>query len=208
MRLFKNNKLTVKLFRDASWLFGGKIFSGIFSSLQTIILARILGSTDYGLVILIISFVDILNNFFDWKVGETATKYIGTFWSAGDKKKTAAMIKFSYLLNLASGAVAFLVAIMLSSLAVEYLIKSPGTQHLIWIYALTMFVSTSSSTSDAILRVFGKFRVIAYISSANQLFRLIIISTVLFLSMGVKWVLICYVATAFFGVSVRLFFRF
>jgi len=202
--MFSNNKLTVKLFRDASWLFGGKIFSGICSSLQIIALARILGSTDYGLIILTISFVDILNNFFNWKVEETATKYIGTFWSAGDKEKTAAMIKFSYLLNLASGAAAFLVAIMLSSLAVEYLVKSPGTQHFIWIYALTMFVSTSSVTSDAILRVFGKFEVIAYITSVNQLFRLIIICTVLFLSKGIEWVLICYVATAW--ISLRLYF--
>lgn len=197
--------LTKKLFKDASWLFGGKAFTGVCISIQTVLLARVLGVTDYGLLVLVISFVDILNNFFDWRVWETAVKYIGTFWTAGENDKTRAMIKLSYLVNITTGLVAFVIAVSLAGLAVTYLIKTPGTEHLVWIYSASLLIGTSNTTSDAILRVFGRFNLIAYVASANTLLRLVLIAAVLYMGKGIEWVLLCYVAAAFFGICARMY---
>ena len=101
-----------KLLFNASWLFGGKTASGIFNALQVIILARVLGVADYGLLVLVISYIDILNQFFDLRVWETATKYIGTYWEEGETEKTRSMIKLSYLLDISTGLLAFIIAIL------------------------------------------------------------------------------------------------
>ena len=193
-----------KLFFNASWLFGGKTASGIFNALQVIVLARILGVTDYGLLVLVISYIDILNQFFDLRVWETATKYIGTYWENGELDKTRSMIKLSYLLDISSGILAFVLAMVSAKLISVYILKSPEAYVYIWIYSLSLFISTANSTSNAILRVFDKFRTIAFIASIQNLIKLILVAAVLFGGHGIKAVLIVFVAVSFIGFFIRI----
>lgn len=193
-----------RLFRNASWLFGGKTIAGIFSALQGVVVARILGVSDFGLLALIIAYVDVLNNFFDFRVWETATKYIGTFWTNGEREKTLSMIKLSYTVDISSGILAFIIAVITARIASAHLIHSPQAHMLIWIYAFSLLIDTANQTSDAILRVFDRFRRIAFVSSFNNLFRLILISIALYLGTGIKGVLFSYVASSFVGFSIRL----
>lgn len=193
-----------KLFFNASWLFGGKTASGIFNALQVIILARILGVADYGLLVLVISYIDILNQFFDLRVWETATKYIGTYWEKGELDKTRAMIKLSYLLDISTGIFAFIIAVVTAKLISTYIIKSPDAYVYIWIYSLSLFISTANSTSNAILRVFDKFKTIAFIGSIQNLIKLVLVAAVLFGGYGIKAVLVVFVAVSFFGFFIRI----
>ena len=193
-----------RLFRNASWLFGGKTIAGGFSALQTVILARILGVNDYGLLALIIAYVDILNNFFDFRVWETATKYIGTFWTNGEREKTLSFIKLSYIIDISSGIVAFIVAILTAKIASSYVIHTPQAYALVWIYSLSLLIDTANSTSDAILRVFNKFRRIAFISSSLSLFKLLLVASALLTGLGIKGVLFSFVVVSFLGFFIRL----
>lgn len=200
----KAKGVTTRLFYNASWLLGGKTASGIFSAIQTVILARILGVSDYGLLALIIAYVDILNQFFDFRVWETATKYIGTFWTNGERDKTLSMIKLSYIVDISSGALAFIIAIITSKIASTYLIHSPEAYYLICIYAFSLLIDTANSTSYAILRVFDKFKNIAFISSITSFLRLALVLIVLYLDTGIKGVLFSYIAATFIGFLMRL----
>lgn len=193
-----------RLFLNASWLFGGKTLAGVFSALQAVVVARILGVSDFGLLALIIAYVDVVNNFFDFRVWETATKYIGTFWTNGEREKTLSMIKLSYTVDISSGILAFIIAVITAKIVSMRLIHSPQAHMLIWIYALSLLIDTANATSDAILRVFDRFRPIAFVSSFHYFFRLVLISIVLYLGMGIKGVLFSYVASSFVGFSIRL----
>lgn len=194
-----------RLFLNASWLFGGRTIAGVFSGIQTIIVARILGVDNYGMLALIIAYVEIINNLFDFRVWETATKYIGTFWSHGEREKTLSMIKFSYLIDISSGFLAFIVAILTAKIASSYVIHSPHAYALIWIYSLSLLIDTANSTSDAILRVFNRFKRIAFISSFLSLFRLILVAILLYIGMGINGVLISFIVASFLGFSIRMF---
>jgi O-antigen/teichoic acid export membrane protein len=193
-----------KLFLNASWLFGGKTVSGIAGALQVIVLARVLGVADYGLLVLVISYIDILNQFFDLRVWETATKYIGTYWENSELDKTRSMIKLSYLLDISTGVLAFIIAIVTAKLISVYILKSPEAYVYIWIYSLSLFISTANSTSNAILRVFDKFKTIAFITSIQNLIKLILVAAVLFSGYGIKAVLIVFVAVSFIGFFIRI----
>jgi len=199
-----SNKSQKKLFMNASWLFGGKTASGIFSAIQTVVVARILGVSDYGLLSLVLAYVAVLNMFFDLKVWETATKYIGTYWETGEHDKARSMIKLSYLLDIGSGVVAFIIAILSAKLISTYIIHSPEAYVLIWIFSISLFVDTANSTSDAILRVFDRFKNIAFINSFQKFFRLIVVVALLYSGLGIKGVLYGFILASFVGFSVRM----
>ena len=196
--------VTKKLFFNASWLFGAKTAAGIFSAIQTIIIARILGVNDYGLLVLIIAYVGILFVILDFQFWETATKYIGGFWSDGDRPRTASMIKLSYLVDISSGIIAFAIAIITAQIVNKYFINSPEAELLIRLYAISLLIDTTNFTSDAILRVFEKFKQISFIVSLTNLTRLALVSAALFSGMGLKEVLYSYIAASILGIGIRL----
>ena len=193
-----------RLFSNASWLFGGNTFSSIFAAIETIVLARMLGINDYGLFALLIAYIGFINAFFDLRVWEAAIKYIGTYWENGERDKTLSMIKLSYTVDIASGVFAFCFAVLTANIANKYIMKSPQAYILVYIYALSLLIDTANSTSDAILRVFNRFKNIAFINSFQTFFRVALVTSILFIGFGVKGVLISYVAASFLGFSIRI----
>ena len=202
----ESNKSQKKLFKNASWLFGGKSASGIFTAIQTVIVARMLGVTDYGLLTLVIAYISVLNMFFDLKVWETATKYIGTYLERGETDKTRSMIKLSYILDIGSGIIAFIIAILSAKLISTYIIHTPEAYVLIWIFSVSLFIDTANSTSDAILRVFDRFKSIAFINSFQKFFRLLVVVGLLFAGFGIKGVLYGFILASFVGFAARMWF--
>ena len=200
----ESKKRQKKLFLNASWLFSGKVVTGIASGLQTVLLARMLGVTDYGLLQLVIAYIAIMNQFFDVRVWETAIKYIGTYWEQGQVDRTLAMIKLSYVLDIASGAVSFVIAVLAAKLISTYIIHSPDAYVYIWIFALSLFVETAKMTSDAILRVFDKFKTIAFLNSTENTVRLGLVAVFLFTGFGIKGALYAFVMSNFVAFAVRM----
>jgi O-antigen/teichoic acid export membrane protein len=191
------------LFLNASWLFGGNTVSAVFAAIEPMVLARILGVSDFGLLALIVAYVDFLNKFFDVRVWETATKYIGTFWAKRDYERTRSMVKLSYMVDISTGILAFAIAVLTANIANKYFIHSSQAYTLILIYSISLLIDTADNTSDAILRVFNKFKQMAFISSVQTFFRVALVCLVLFIGLGIKGVLFIYVAVSFFGFAIR-----
>jgi O-antigen/teichoic acid export membrane protein len=198
-----NKNIKKNLFLNASWVFGGNSVSAVFAAIEPIVLARILGVTDFGLLALIVAYVEFLNRFFDVRVWETATKYIGTFWEKRDYERTRSMVKLSYIVDITSGILAFAIAVLTANIANKYFINSPQAYTLILICSTSLLIDTANSTSDSILRVFNKFKKIAFISSIQTFFRVALVCLVLFVGLGIKGVLFIYVAASFFGFAIR-----
>jgi len=194
-----------RVLSNSSWLVGDRTLSSVFTALQTIIVARMLGVEEYGLLVLVIAYIDLLNQFIDFRMWETATKYIGTYWEKGDLERTQSFIKLSYLVDVLSGILAFIIAILTASLISKYIIHTPEAYKLIWIYAFTLFISTSSSTSISILRVFNKFRIIAILRSSQAFIRLLFILAFLLLGFGINGVLYGLVIGSLLGFIMRIY---
>ena len=199
-----STKPHIKLFKNASWLFGGKSASGIFAAIETIVVARMLGVSDYGLLTLVVAYISVLNMLFDFRVWETATKYIGTYLEQGEYNKTRSMIKLSYILDIGSGVVAFIIAILFAKLISTYIIHSPSAYIFIWIFSVSLFIDTANSTSDAILRVFDRFKIIAFINSFQRLFRLLVVAGLLYAGFGIKGVLYGFILASLLGFAIRM----
>ena len=136
--MHKIESISEKLFRNAKWLLGGKTLSGVFAALEVVILARMLGVNSYGVLVLVVAYVDIVDNIFDFRVWETATKYIGGYLAEGENEKVLSVIKLSYIINIFSGLLAFLIIIVTAKLAQKYFIHSEGAYYFIYIYGFSM----------------------------------------------------------------------
>ncbi|KAB2826998.1 MAG: oligosaccharide flippase family protein, partial [Candidatus Dadabacteria bacterium] len=108
-----------------------------------------------------------------------------------------------YILDVGSGAVSFVIAIVTAKLISTYVIHSPEAYIYIWIYALSLFVETAKLTSDAILRVFEKYKRIAVINSLENLTQLVLVTALLLLGLGIKGALYALIISNFIAAAVR-----
>ena len=201
----ESSKERKNLFKNVSWLFGGGTASSVFTALETIILARMLGVENFGLLSLVIAYVRLLNRFFDFRVWETSVKYVGDYWESGEKENARSMIKLSYIVDILSGVLAFAIALLLAKFINSYFIKSDEGFIYIVIYSFSLLISTANSTSEALLRVFDKFKDIAFVNSLQTFIRLLLVLGALYLGFGIKGVLISYVLASFLGFVILQF---
>lgn len=191
------------LFKNASWLFCGGTARAVLAGLETIILARFLGLEMFGVFSIIVAYVKLLNNFFDFRVWETTVKYVGEYWENREAEKTKSIIKFSYTIDLVTGLVAFCISVALAKVANEYFIGSEHGFIYIVIYSVSLLVSTANTTSDSILRVFSRFRSIAFTNSFEIFIRVIMVAIVLLAGYSIKGVLVAYVLANIAGFITR-----
>ncbi len=114
------------------------------------------------------------------------------------------MIKLSYIVDITSGLIAFIIVYLSANIASEYIIKSSESAPLIAIYAFSLLISTSNKTSDAIFRVFDRFKTMVFILTFQSFIRLVLVIIVLYMGMGLKGVLICFIIASFLGFSMRI----
>lgn len=201
-----NRKEEKDLFKNVSWLFGAKSGKSILVSIELVILARVLGLEQFGLFSLVIAYVNIINRLFDFRVWEASIKYVGEFLERRQYENVVSMIKFSYLVDVASGIIAFVLSISIAGYGNEIFVKSENGVELIIIYSVFLLVSTANTTSEALFRVFDKFKTITFVNTFEALFRLLLVCIVLYLGYGIKGVLYAYIASAFFIFIFRQYF--
>lgn len=198
-----NRKEKNELFSNISWLFGAKSGKSILVSIELVVLARILGLENFGLFSVVIAYVNILNFLVDFRVWEASIRYVGEFLEKRETDKVLSMIKFSFLVDVLTGVIAFFLAVLLAKFANEYFVKSENGVEFIIVYSVSLLVSTANTTADALFRVFDKFKTIAFVNSSEAFFRLTLVAVILFLGYGVREVLFVYVVAAFFGFLLR-----
>ena len=80
-----SDKLQRKLVKNVAWLFSGGVGSSVFASIEPILLARLLGVEQFGLLTLVIAYVGLTNNMLSFKLHEAVVKYVGHYWELGAK---------------------------------------------------------------------------------------------------------------------------
>ena len=195
-----------KLVKNSSWLFAGKSVGSIFSGVQGILIARYLGLLQLGLFSIVQAFVDVLNIFIDLRVWEAATKYVGDHWKSGEKDKACSLIKFFYLIDIITGILAFTVATLTAEIATKYFIKTDGAEVYIYVYAFSLLITSPNTTSQAILRVFDKFKTIAFIGTFQNFVKIVFVIIAILMDKGIYGILVAFVLGNFIGFIINFYY--
>ena len=189
--------LTKNLFRNASWLFSGGVATSILAATEPVLIARFLGVEQFGLFSLIIAYVGIVNGLVDLKSSEAVVRYVGQYKELGEKNKVLSFIKFFYALDFLVGVAALGTCLLLAGVANDLFIHSEDAFKFTLIYSSSVLVSSINKNSEAVLRVFEKFKTIAFMRTSRTGLRVILIAGSLIAGFGIEGVLVCYVVAAF-----------
>ena len=192
-----SDNLTKNLLKNASWLFSGGLATSVFASLETIILARFLGIEQFGVFSLIVAYVGIVNGIVDFKSSEAGIRYIGEAREREEGDRVLSFIKFFYVFDFLVGAAALAACILFAGAANEFFIRSDGSFELILIYSASLLVSSVNRTSEAILRVFERFRTVAVVRVLRTALRTGLVYACLSLGFGMEGVFVSYVIASF-----------
>lgn len=159
---FEDEPIFQKLLVNSSKLLGASTVSMIFAFVQGVIVARMLGVEQYGILALVIAYTAVLGQFVDSRVWETAIKYVTQFREQGQYDKAKATLKLSYLIDFITGGLAFLLILATANLAANWFIKDVSASGLIQIYSISILLTIPVGTSSAILRIAGRFDWLGY----------------------------------------------
>ncbi|MDD5431752.1 MAG: oligosaccharide flippase family protein [Candidatus Omnitrophica bacterium] len=201
---FFNSSLSL-LIKNSSRLFIADIFVQGISFVQALIVARLLGVSDFGLLALITVYVVIINQVVDFRIRETVVKYVSEFLVKNDKQRLWATIRLCYFIDISTGVLAFLLVISTAGLAANYLFHRPDTQGLISFYAIILLFSTVDGTCLGILTVFDKFLSLSIYSMISTLVKFILVISFLSYSRSIHSVLTAYIIGSFLSSLILIY---
>jgi O-antigen/teichoic acid export membrane protein len=160
---------------------------------QIALITHALGLHEYGRLAIVISFVMLVGQFFDVRVGAAATTFGARRLGARDAGGATGVFQLSYLIDASTGIIGFAVVAALSPLVGPHLVGDGGTT-LILLFGLTLLISTVDESSITVLRVLDRFRLIAVYTTALQALRVACLVAALLISHSLIAVLIALVA--------------
>jgi O-antigen/teichoic acid export membrane protein len=170
------------LLKASSWTVGASGVNSAARLAETILLARYLAPTQFGVFVLIVAYPEAVQQLLDCRVQEAMTRYLGEFLATSRRVESVALIKLLWLVDVAVSALSFGIVAITAQFAAEHLTHDRTLGHLMVIYALGMFLASLDTASPTILRILDRFRLSFTIASTLALARLGLI--VLAVSLG------------------------
>ena len=140
---------------------------------QIPLLTYFLGLEAYGQFALVIAAVTFVGQFLNPRVGIAAVTHGSKAWER-DPREAAGVFQLTCLIDLATGVLAFLVLLAIAPFAGADLVGDHGTAALI-LYAVYLLPSSFDRSALSVLRLLDRFRFIAKVTVAGELFRLALI---------------------------------
>ncbi len=197
-RIF-DNVIFRRLVKNSGYLFSSTGISAVLSMVQGILVARLLGVENYGILAAIITFTSTINNFASFRMSELVIKYVGHYSEVGDQPRAAAVFKAAALAEVAASFVAFGLVYLLAPLGARYLAKDPNTANLFVFYGVVLLANLIPESSTGLLQTFDRFRRMSGLVVAASLITLALIIVVYLLHGSLAGILFAYLAGKVIG---------
>lgn len=189
---FKDDPLLGKVLHSSGSLFSNNTISMGLSVLQGILVTRLLGPANFGLIGLVMVYASTINSVFSFRMSELVVRYGGEYLAKGQKDKMSALMKAAGLAEAGVSLLAFLVVLFTSILAERYVSKTPGTAWMFTVYALGLLANFNTETSTGILQVTDKIKLQGTINLAQSIITTVIIVAAYFWNGSLIIVLFAY----------------
>ena len=168
---------------DVAYLLSGNLAGSVIGLAAFALTARALGPADYGVLALLHSYARAVERLFSFQSWQPLIKFGAEARSQGRDLDFKALLKFGLLLDLAGAAAAWTVAVAAAVAAAPWLDWSDQRLTLVVLYCSTLLFSLTGMPT-AVLRLSGRFPVIAVGQVANAMFRLLLCGVGLALGSG------------------------
>lgn len=182
--------ISQKFVRNVGILTIANLISMVISLIQGFIVAKILGPSAYGIASLVMSYPNLVFNFFDAKSEQASVKYMSDFQVTEDHRKLLAMSNLGYIIDLIIAVLAFVTISVTANWAANNIIHQVEMGGLIIAYSFTFLFKALIGTSKAFFITLNDFNKIAYLEIVNTIIRTGLILSLLMNDQGVKSVIL------------------
>lgn len=186
------DKVLLRVIRNTGYLFSSQGISMVLSTLQGILAAVLLGPSSYGALGVIILFASSVNRLLSFRMGEVVVKFAGQALALGQRERAAAVIKAAGMTEAITSVVAYVLLVLLSPLAADYIVKDPAATTWIIVYGLALLANLMTETASAVLQIGDHFRVQALINLISSALTAGLILLAFLFHGGVEAVLMAY----------------
>jgi O-antigen/teichoic acid export membrane protein len=134
----------------------GQGVAAIFTLVATVLMANALSATEFGLVILLHTYVLAVRGFLNFRTYEAIVRFGVPLHENGENEKLKQLFRTTTLIDMSSGIVATLVGVGAASVAGVFLHWDDRMISLATLYSLVM-LTTVANTPNGILRLYDRF---------------------------------------------------
>ena len=196
-RWFKDEGFRL-LFKNAGTLLSGNMIAWILGLITFAITARILGPTQFGIFVLITTYVTIVDKILNFQSWQALIKYGAEVLEKKNNDGFKSIVKFCTLLDVATAVLGTIVSIMAASWVGQWLSWESETVLMAAIYSFVILFNISG-TPTGILRLFNRFRLFAVQNIVTATIKFVGILIIYFTGASLWFVLILWMITTILG---------
>jgi len=134
----------------------GRGIAGIFSALSVAFMAHALPVEQFGLIVLLHTYVKVVKGFFNFNTYETIVKYGVPLQDSGNEPELKSLLRTTVSIDFASTFLATLIGVAAVPVTARFLHWDEQVTQWAWFYTLIL-ITTGVNTSNGILRIYDRF---------------------------------------------------
>ncbi|MCS6906459.1 MAG: oligosaccharide flippase family protein, partial [Anaerolineales bacterium] len=150
---FFANSLLRRVVKNSAYLFSATGLVAAIGMVQGILIARLLGVANFGILGAIIVFTSVINRFASFRMSELVVRYVGEFEEQGDRNRSAALFKAAALVEMGASLVAFSLIWALAPLGARWLAKDASTVNWFVLYGWIVIANLIAESSTGLLQI-------------------------------------------------------
>ncbi|MCA1406419.1 lipopolysaccharide biosynthesis protein [Ensifer sp. IC3342] len=158
---------------NVAHLLTGNLLTSVLGLVGFALTARALGPSDYGALALCFTYVGVIERLVSFQSWLPLIKYGAEAQNAGDTEQFQSLLKFGLLLDICAATAGWPIAVALLWIGAPWFGVSPEMSGLVMLYSAVLPFQISGMPT-AVLRLFGRFRTIAYGHVATSILRVIL----------------------------------
>ena len=153
----------------------GRGIAAVFSVLSTALTAHALPVEQFGLIILLHTYIKVVKGFFNFRIFEAIVRFGVPLLDSGDEPGLKSLVRSTVLIDFSSGLTAALVGVAAVPLAASFLHWDAQMTQWAGYYAL-IIITTGVNTSNGILRLYDRFDALGVQYTVQPMVRLLLVS--------------------------------
>lgn len=155
----------------------GRGLAGVFAAISTALTAHALPVEQFGLIILLHTYIKVVKGIFNFRTFESIVRYGVPLHDKGDEPKLKSLLRSTTMIDFSSSLTATLFGVAMVPLVAVLLSWDPQVTRWAGLYAL-IIITTGVNTSNGILRLYDRFDALGVQYTVGPLVRMVLVSLV------------------------------
>ena len=188
----RQDSLFERVVRNSGYLFSSSVIVAALGVLQQILVVRLLGDSNYGLLVIVMDFASNTNRLLSFRMSEVVVRYVGEALAQDNIQRAAALVKGAGLLEAGMSVAAYLVLFALSLWAAQRLADDASVVILFRFYGLFLLANLVYETSVGVLQSTDRFKQVAQANFYQSIVVTALIVGAFLSGLGIRGVLTAY----------------